>query len=89
MKTLNYFFYFMICILCPFLVLLSLLTSFLGYIFPISDFLCYFVVTAIATVVTVAEILKNNGLAVEKSEILCPLFVGKCFPFSSLFLVLK
>lgn len=30
--------------------------------------LCLF--TAIATVVTIAEILKNNGLAVEKSEIL-------------------
>ena len=29
--------------------------------------LCTF--TAIATVVTVAEILKNNGLAVEKSKI--------------------
>ena len=27
-----------------------------------------FVLSAIATVVTVAEILKNNGLAVEKSE---------------------
>lgn len=27
-----------------------------------------FVFSAIATVVTVAEILKNNGLAVEKSE---------------------
>ena len=26
--------------------------------------------TAIATVVTIAEILKNNGLAVEKSKIL-------------------
>jgi len=26
--------------------------------------------SAIATVVTIAEILKNNGLAVEKSEIL-------------------
>lgn len=31
--------------------------------------------TAIATVVTVAEILKNNGLAVEKSELL------SSFPF--------
>ena len=31
----------------------------------------FYVVTcaAIATVVTIAEILKNNGLAVEKSEI--------------------
>jgi hypothetical protein len=28
------------------------------------------IVSAIATVVTVAEILKNNGLAVEKSKIL-------------------
>ncbi|KAG8094692.1 hypothetical protein GUJ93_ZPchr0012g20552 [Zizania palustris] len=27
-----------------------------------------FIISAIATVVTVAEILKNNGLAVEKSE---------------------
>lgn len=27
--------------------------------------------TAIATVVTVAEILKNNGFAVEKSKISC------------------
>lgn len=29
---------------------------------------CYIMSTAIATVVTIAEILKNNGLAVEKSE---------------------
>lgn len=29
---------------------------------------CCFTPTAIATVVTIAEILKNNGLAVEKSE---------------------
>ena len=28
------------------------------------------IISAIATVVTVAEILKNNGLAVEKSKIL-------------------
>jgi acyl CoA:acetate/3-ketoacid CoA transferase alpha subunit len=28
-----------------------------------------FILSAIATVVTVAEILKNNGLAVEKSKI--------------------
>jgi len=27
-----------------------------------------FVLSAIATVVTIAEILKNNGFAVEKSE---------------------
>lgn len=36
-------------------------------------------VTAIATVVTVAEILKNNGLAIEKSKLFCIshlLFVG-------------
>jgi hypothetical protein len=37
----------------------------------LSDFIFYIVVAAIATVVTVAEILKNNGLAVEKSEIPC------------------
>jgi len=36
---------------------------------------------AIATVVTVAEILKNNGLAVEKSEILYSLFL-EMSPFS-------
>lgn len=30
----------------------------------------YIISEAIATVVTIAEILKNNGLAVEKSEIL-------------------
>jgi hypothetical protein len=35
-----------------------------------------FVLSAIATVVTVAEILKNNGLAVEKSEIPVTLFVN-------------
>jgi hypothetical protein len=29
-----------------------------------------FIISAIATVVTVAEILKNNGLAVEKSKFL-------------------
>ena len=29
---------------------------------------CLLLFSAIATVVTVAEILKNNGLAVEKSE---------------------
>jgi hypothetical protein len=28
----------------------------------------HFIISAIATVVTVAEILKNNGLAVEKSK---------------------
>ena len=33
----------------------------------------YIISTAIATVVTIAEILKNNGLAVEKSEILAPI----------------
>lgn len=38
---------------------------------------------AIATVVTVAEILKNSGFAVEKSEIIFPLFP---FPFSPYFL---
>ncbi|XP_045821954.1 uncharacterized protein At2g34160-like [Trifolium pratense] len=32
----------------------------------ISDFVFFVFVTAIATVVTVAEILKSNGLAVEK-----------------------
>lgn len=32
----------------------------------------YIISEAIATVVTIAEILKNNGLAVEKSEILAP-----------------
>jgi hypothetical protein len=36
----------------------------------LSDFVFFVFVTAIATVVTVAEILKNNGLAIEKSEIL-------------------
>jgi hypothetical protein len=35
-----------------------------------------FVLSAIATVVTVAEILKNNGLAVEKSKITVTLFVN-------------
>ena len=45
-----------------------------------------FFVTAIATVVTVAEILKNNELAIEKSEILFFLVFGNYFPFSSLFL---
>lgn len=46
----------------------------LAYAFPISDLFILFccIVTAIATVVTVAEILKNNGLAVEKSEIPIP-----------------
>ena len=43
-----------------------------NYICITVDFLipdmCFF--SAIATVVTIAEILKNNGLAVEKSEIL-------------------
>ncbi|GMQ03147.1 hypothetical protein CsSME_00049064 [Camellia sinensis var. sinensis] len=34
------------------------------------DMLHYIMSTAIATVVTVAEILKNNGFAVEKSEYL-------------------
>ncbi len=41
------------------------------YIYGIfTNWFLYFVVSAaIATVVTVAEILKNNGLAVEKSKI--------------------
>lgn len=47
---------------------------FSGSSFLISDFIFYIVVTAIATVVSVAEILKNYGLAVEKSEILCLLW---------------
>ena len=39
-----------------------------------------YVYTAIATVVTIAEILKNNGLAVEKSETFSPLwFQASCF----------
>jgi hypothetical protein len=43
-----------------------------------------FILSAIATVVTVAEILKNNGLAVEKSKITVTLlFVNIMFPFSS------
>lgn len=34
--------------------------------YVLSGFICVF--AAIATVVTVAEILKNNGLALEKSK---------------------
>lgn len=45
----------------------------------ISDFFFSVFVTAIATVVTVAEILKNNGLAVEKSESFSFLFCVFCF----------
>jgi len=45
----------------------------------------YYFCPAIATVVTVAEILKNNGLAVEKSEILYSLFL-EMFPFCIIFL---
>jgi hypothetical protein len=48
--------------------LIYILNLFLVILF---DFIFYIVVAAIATVVTVAEILKNNGLAVEKSEIPC------------------
>lgn len=45
----------------------------------------YITCTAIATVVTIAEILKNNGLAVEKSEISIQLFISfDCFLLSSL-----
>ncbi|KAJ1429121.1 hypothetical protein SESBI_08475 [Sesbania bispinosa] len=44
---------------------------------------------AIATVVTVAEILKNNGLAVEKSEILCPRFGGDVSPSLSCQMILE
>lgn len=33
---------------------------------------CYASSTAIATVVTIAEILKNNGFAVEKSKTFAP-----------------
>lgn len=37
-----------------------------------------FIISAIATVVTVAEILKNNGLAVEKSKFMLPYYpVGR------------
>ena len=42
-----------------------------NFVFEMIDF--YIISTAIATVVTIAEILKNNGLAVEKSEILAPI----------------
>lgn len=38
----------------------------------LSDFIGFF--AAIATVVTVAEILKNNGLALEKSNTSCLLY---------------
>lgn len=41
-----------------------------GFLVFLIDF--YIISEAIATVVTIAEILKNNGLAVEKSEILAP-----------------
>ena len=44
------------CILCPFTSCEEVL---IGIIF---------ILAAIATVVTIAEILKNNGLVVEKSE---------------------
>jgi len=43
----------------------------------------FLVIAAIATVVTVAEILKNNGLAVEKSEILFFPFLSCEIPFCS------
>lgn len=42
-----------------------------NFVFEMID--SYIISTAIATVVTIAEILKNNGLAVEKSEILAPI----------------
>ena len=42
-----------------------------------------FILSAIATVVTVAEILKNNGLAIEKSKIAVALFVISSLQFSS------
>lgn len=43
--------------------------------------------TAIATVVTIAEILKNNELAVEKSEIQRP-FKPRHFYFVLLYVIL-
>lgn len=43
-----------------------------------------FILSAIATVVTVAEILKNNGLAVEKSKIPVAWFLQFIFAFVSL-----
>lgn len=48
------------------------------FFFALKSIDIYLTSAAIATVVTIAEILKNNGLAIEKSENL-RLVVSFCF----------
>lgn len=56
-----------LCPLFPFFVMVSHVGAFCANKKLMNPL---FIISAIATVVTVAEILKNNGLAVEKSKIL-------------------